>query len=356
LHYATRKSSPDLLDAVNAWIKKFTLSTAYTAIFNKYFKTDKNIAEGFDEENALLQQGRISRYDAIIQKYAKQMNWDWRLIAALIKQESSFNPMATSWAGAQGLMQLMPGTARKMGAFPSQIYNPEHNIRTGTSYLRYLEDFWKDIPDLTQRTKFILASYNAGPGHVVDAKNLAKKYGYPPDKWDGSVEYFILYESNPRFYTDEVCRFGYCRGSEPFNYVRRIINKYFDYKEQVYDSTSAPVFALVKTEEIPFAGVSGLYNPSSGLIAKNARQELFISQKLFEVRTRLELRDSSRYLFRKNGKLFEQHDGFGYEGNSELFQRHELFKDSAVEQYDQLQPKQNYSINKLKKQGKKGSK
>jgi membrane-bound lytic murein transglycosylase F len=358
LHYAVRTSSAALLKAINNWIKNYSSSPDYTAVFNKYFKTDKGIAQGFDEENARYEQGQISSYDAIIQKYARRMNWDWRLIAALIKQESGFNPMATSWAGAQGLMQLMPGTSRKMGLFPTQAYNPEYNIRAGTSYLKFLEDYWKDIPNFTQRTKFIIASYNAGPGHVQDAARLAKKYGYPDDQWDGAVEYFILYTSNPHFYTDEVVKFGYCRGSETFNYVRSIVNKYFNYKDRINDSTAIPQFALIRTEEIPFAGVSGLYNPTTGLIARDARRELFISQKLFEVRTQLKLRNSTRYLFKNNSSLFDQREWTGNEGqNAELFKKRHLFSDSVlVEQYDQLQPKNNYNINSMKKQPKKRSK
>lgn len=357
LHYAIRSTSPQLLQAVNDWIGQFSGSGEFSEIFNNYFHSDKRIAQGFDIELAGYQLGTLSRYDAIIQKYAKAMNWDWRLVAALIQQESGFNPLATSWAGARGLMQLMPGTARQMGLPPAQLYNPEWNIRAGTAYLKYLEDTWKDIPDFTQRTKFILASYNAGPGHVQDAARLAKKYGYAGDKWDGAVEYFILYKSNPRFYTDEVVKYGYCRGSETFNYVRRIIGNYFKLEARVTDTTGGPRFALEKTGELPFAGVAGLYNPSTGLIARNARQELFISKKLFEIRTELKLRDTTRRLFPQQNSLCRQNDLTGLERNSdELFRQRHLFDDSIpVEQYNQLEPRKDYTINSLKKQPKKPS-
>ena len=85
-----------------------------------------------------LQQGTISHYDHIIQRYAKNINWDWRLVAAVIHQESRFNPNARSWCGAQGLMQLMPGTAHQLGVY-NNVYNPEINIQAGTNYLKQIE-------------------------------------------------------------------------------------------------------------------------------------------------------------------------------------------------------------------------
>ena len=216
LHWAVRKNAPDLLSSINYWLTKFEKGKTFSALYYKYFNEEKNVAYGYNE-NAELQKGMISHYDQLIQCYAKKINWDWRLVAAIIYQESKFNPNARSWCGAQGLMQLMPGTARQVGVYSSEVYNPESNVRGGTEYLRQLEKTWSHITDYTQRIKFILASYNAGPGHVLDAARLAEKNGYPKDKWDGAVEYFILYKSNPRFYNDPVVKYGYCRGQEPFN-------------------------------------------------------------------------------------------------------------------------------------------
>lgn len=328
LHWAVRKNAPDLLKSLDYWLKEFEKEKIYTVIYDKYFKDEKSILFSYDDE-AEMQQGMISHYDQLIQRYAKRINWDWRLVAAIIHQESHFNPNARSWCGAQGLMQLMPGTARQMGIYDN-VYNPERNIQGGTNYLKYLEKSWADIKDYTQRIKFILASYNAGLGHVTDAVRLAEKNGYPKDKWDGSVEYFMLYKSNPRFYNDPVVKYGYCRGNEPFNYVRNIIKKYFDYEAKINYSSAAQTPTAMRLEQIesmPFDGLEGVYNPTQGLIARSARRELFLSHKLFEdeatliprnpyknpfdkpkkelfVRTEQDV-DSSRQLFKGKQQLFQ---------------------------------------------------
>ena len=115
LRWAVRNNSPELLTYINSWISTTLKEKLYANLYDRYFNQQKNIEFGFDEENASYQQGTISHFDAIIQKYAKNINWDWRLVAAIIHQESKFNPNARSWCGAQGLMQLMPGTARDLG-------------------------------------------------------------------------------------------------------------------------------------------------------------------------------------------------------------------------------------------------
>lgn len=332
LHWAVRNNSPDLLASINYWIENFEKEKIYSALYFKYFNQEKNIQSGYDE-NAGLQQGMISHFDQIIQRHAKRIDWDWRLIAALIYQESKFNPNARSWCGAQGLMQLMPGTAAQVGIYGGEAYNPDRNIEGGTNYLKKIEKTWENISDYTQRIKFILASYNAGVGHVADAARLAEKNGYPKDKWDGSVEYFMLYESNPRFYNDPVVKYGYCRGQEPFNYVRNIVKKYFDYQGKINLTSAtqtAGAFRLEQVETVAFDGVEGAYNPTQGLIARSARRELFLSHKLFNDETELipkdggrnpfdkpkkelfvrtnsrEIMDSSRQLFQKKPPLFQQ--------------------------------------------------
>ncbi|MCO5229732.1 MAG: transporter substrate-binding domain-containing protein [Chitinophagales bacterium] len=235
--FAIHRKNKDLLNSLNQFIDNSRKDKTLYALYDQYFKTSRLV---FATDNNELESaskssnnGSISIYDPIVQRYAKEINWDWRLVASLIWQESRFKPSARSWAGATGLMQLMPATARRFGLNTMQeIYHPELNIKTGTKYIAWLEIFWEEIKDETERKKFILASYNAGEGHVKDAQRLAKKYGYDANKWDGNVEYFLLNKSKPTFYRDPVCKYGYCRGSEPFFYVRSIIRKYAAFKSQ----------------------------------------------------------------------------------------------------------------------------
>lgn len=341
LHWAVRNNSNELLKSLNNWISTLNEKKYYAALYNKYFKEYKSIQNGYDDESE-LQQGMISKYDAIIQRYARRINWDWRMIAAIIHQESGFNPQARSWAGAQGLMQLMPATARDVGVYGYEAYQPDKNIKGGTEYLKKLEKMWENIPDFTQRIKFILASYNAGPGHVSDAARLAAKNGYPSDKWDGSVEYFILYKSNPRFYNDPVVKYGYCRGQEPFNYVRRIIKKYFDYQARINLTSATQTAKSFRIEQITaqdFDGLEGVYNPTQGLIARSARRELFLSHKLFNENNELIPKSKERNPFdAPKQELFVKKDDTIFQNRKQLFQRPKS---------NYLIPNENYEQNKL---------
>ncbi|MFQ5584095.1 MAG: transglycosylase SLT domain-containing protein, partial [Calditrichia bacterium] len=173
----------------------------------------------------------LNEYDDIIKAFADSLDWDWRLLASQIYQESRFDPAVRSWAGAVGLMQLMPRTARKYGAV--NILEPYDNILAGTNYLHWLENYWAKIRDEQERIKFVLASYNTGFGHVEDARSLAKKYGKNPDKWEGNVREYVLKLSAKEFYNDEVVKHGYCRGEEPVRYVDEIFKRYKDYKRLI---------------------------------------------------------------------------------------------------------------------------
>ena len=128
-------------------------------------------------------------------------------------------------------MQLLPETAVSFGAV--DIEDPIENIMAGTSYLRWLEEYWDLIPDATERRKFVLASYNVGYGHVEDARRLAAKYGADQNRWEGHVATFMLRLSNPAYYSDEVVRNGYCRGEEPVTYVDEIFERYDHYMKFV---------------------------------------------------------------------------------------------------------------------------
>lgn len=212
-----------LADSIDAWAAETRPRQEQALLLKRYFEQSK--AEY--DPSADFAGGRISPYDHLFKKYAAEIGWDWRLIAAQAHTESRFKPNAKSWAGARGLMQIMPATARDYGVTAKQLDDPETNIRTAVKYLGQLDKWLKDrIPDDTERKKFILAAYNAGVAHVYDAISLAKKYKMNPGKWDGNVEKAILMKMNPRYYRDPVVKYGYSRGRETFDYVRRIYAYY----------------------------------------------------------------------------------------------------------------------------------
>ena len=146
----------------------------------------------------------------------------------MVYQESRFNADAVSHAGAFGLMQLMPQTARRFGV--TEYSSPAEHIRAGVKYIEWLDKrFSSRIKDAGERKKFILASYNAGYGHVYDAIRLAEKYGKNPELWEDNVEFFLMKKSDPEYYKDEVVRNGYLRGTETYAFVRSIMYRYNHY-------------------------------------------------------------------------------------------------------------------------------
>ncbi len=226
--WAVRKNSPSLLGSVNAWLGELKRTGRFTALYNKYFNNPRSSQIRITSDYSSLAGNKLSPYDDEIKKEAKALGWDWRLLASVIYQESNFQPDAESWAGAVGLMQLMPATAEEFGAVDR--LNPHQSLRAGARYLRYLNQLWgKYVPDDNERLRFVLASYNAGLSHIIDARNLAKKYGKNPARWD-DVESFLKQKSNPKYYQDAVVMAGYCKCEEPVNYVRDILNRYEEYK------------------------------------------------------------------------------------------------------------------------------
>ncbi|MBQ3700336.1 MAG: transglycosylase SLT domain-containing protein [Prevotella sp.] len=173
--------------------------------------------------------GVISHYDSYFQRYASTIRWDWRLMAAQCYQESTFDPQARSWAGACGLMQIMPATADHLGLPRANIFNPEQNIAAAAKYLGELERNFSDIRERSERTKFVLAAYNGGHFHIRDAMALARKHGKNDHRW-ADVEGFVLGLARPEYYNDPEVKYGYMRGSETVDYVRKIHERWNGYR------------------------------------------------------------------------------------------------------------------------------
>lgn len=173
--------------------------------------------------------GIISPYDTDFIRHSRGIGWDWRLMAAQCYQESGFDPQAVSWAGARGLMQIMPETATHLGLPAHEIHVPEKNIGAAARYLKELERKFRDVPGRLERIRFVLAAYNGGSGHVRDAMALAQKHGKNPHTWK-DVAPFILGLARPQYYNDPVVQYGFLRGEETYGYVESILERWQRYR------------------------------------------------------------------------------------------------------------------------------
>lgn len=227
--WAMRTDNPELKQAVNAFFGSGAYkprSLKYNILYRRYFKSSRTARRALSDERADLH-GTISPYDNLMKKYASARGFDWRMVAAQVYQESKFNPRARSWVGAQGLMQIMPATARELGL--TDPADPAQSLRGGTTYMdRMLDRFDKGIP-YRERYHFALASYNAGYGHVLDARQLAEEQGLDPNQWFGNVEQAMLLLSKPTYARQ--ARYGYVRGTEPVTYVGNIQRLYNHYSQ-----------------------------------------------------------------------------------------------------------------------------
>jgi len=180
----------------------------------------------------MLSKGVISNYDDLFKRYCRSMGWDWRLVAAQCYQESMFDPEAVSWAGAVGLMQIMPSTADHLGLSRDLMTNAEQNLAAATRYLHELEHEFNYIHDRTERQNMVLASYNGGINHIQDAMRLAKRDNRNPQRWE-DVRTYVLRLKEPQYYQDTLVRYGYMRGTETADYVDKIRARYQKYIRQV---------------------------------------------------------------------------------------------------------------------------
>ena len=230
--WAVRDNAPALEQALNAWIIENRDTRRWNGLYRKYYVDRRGYRERIETGFLTGRTGNLSGYDDLIKRYAPGVGWDWRLLASQMYQESRFEPRARSWAGAMGLLQIMPATARDLGL--ADPYDPEANIEAAVRYLKWLEDeYWADeIADPQERIKFILASYNAGAGHVFDAQRLTEAEGGDPKVWE-DVAYWLLRKSEQAVYTRPEVRHGYARGLEPVHYVSIILERYDHYQQFV---------------------------------------------------------------------------------------------------------------------------
>ena len=235
--WGTRKNANKLTISLNQWLVEFKKTKNFKFLYNKYFRNRFLYNKRVNDQYYTLNSGQISPYDEVLQKHVKKIGWDWELLASMIYQESHFNNKAIGWGNSFGLMQFMPATGERYGV--DSTSSPTENIIAGINYLNYLDQYWAPIiTNINERIKFVLASYNVGPGHILDARRLAEKYGKDPFVWDDNVAYFLLNKSKAKYYQDEVVRNGYCKGFITFDYVNEIISRYEHYKKIISESNT----------------------------------------------------------------------------------------------------------------------
>ncbi|HEY6909197.1 MAG TPA: transporter substrate-binding domain-containing protein [Myxococcales bacterium] len=228
LAWAVRPGDLALRKAVDGLFRELRRKPDLNVLKNKYFEAERSFRREREDQLYASETGTLSPWDPLLRKHAAEHGFDWRLVAAQVYQESRFDPARRSWAGAQGLFQIMPATARDLGIHDPR--DPEQSIRAGLAYMQQLCEHYRDVADPVERYRFALAAYNTGLGHVDDARMLARRARKDSTRWR-QVAPYLLSLSDRRVASRT--RYGYCRGREPVDYVRHIDERYAGYAQLV---------------------------------------------------------------------------------------------------------------------------
>jgi membrane-bound lytic murein transglycosylase MltF len=202
-----RKENPKLLADVSAFLKKNRKGSLLgNILFKRYYQSEEWIKNPLAADAT----SQMQKFSDLFRKYGEKYNFDWLMLAAVAFQESGLNPNKRSRAGAVGLMQIRPQTAKSVGI--SDPNNVENNVHAATKYLDQIRTQYFDDPDISpaSRVDFALAAYNAGPTRVSRLRRNAASQGYDPNLWFGHVEMLVRKEV----------------GREPIKYVMNV-NKYY---------------------------------------------------------------------------------------------------------------------------------
>ena len=224
--WAVNKNDNPMLEAVN----KFFLYANETGLLQRYIDRYFNSTEGNDAFSMKKFHERIEkrlpRFKETIIKESEKYGFDWKLVAAVVYQESHFNPAARSFTNVKGLMQVTGQAAEDMGL--ERWLKPDASIRAGIKYLDKMMKNFDYIDDEYEKMLFALGSYNVGLGHVLDAMKLARQRGLDDTRWR-SIKTTLPLLSKPKYY--KKTRHGYARGWEPVQYVDHILT-YYDILKQ----------------------------------------------------------------------------------------------------------------------------
>ncbi len=221
--WVVRKNDYVLLQHLNYWIGHYKQTKEYRDLITKYFSRYRGYSV-----SSLKPVSILSPYDNLIKKYSKTIDWDWRLLAALIFQESKFSMSAASSRGAHGLMQIKRSTANQFNV--DDIYDPEQNIKAGTLLIKRLQKMYMSADmDSVNAVKFVLAAYNAGEGRVNDIRKLAIHKGINSNDWNSVIEVVPLMRSFQNI-PEGILRFGAFNGKETIRFVNEVLYRFENYK------------------------------------------------------------------------------------------------------------------------------
>ncbi|MBF0152445.1 MAG: membrane-bound lytic murein transglycosylase MltF [Magnetococcales bacterium] len=218
------RASTELQQEVTTWFAEMGKSGRLAALEERYFGYFKNHQYDYVDNRDFIRRidDRLPEYLARFKDAGKRYGVPWSLLAAVAYQESNWDPEAISPTGVKGIMMLTQETAATLGV--KNRKNPRESILAGAWYLaelrRRLPPEIKD-PD---RTWIALAAYNAGPGHVLDARDLVQSMGKDPNSWYTIREALPLL-ANKDYYTRT--KHGYAPGMQPVRYVRKV-RYYYD--------------------------------------------------------------------------------------------------------------------------------
>lgn len=215
-----RDEDKKYIDEINHHIEKWYENSSYEDTKNSFLRR-------FDAFRS-RRRGAISPYDDLIKAHADFLGWDWRMLAAIIYQESRFHIEATSHKGAKGLMQMMPKTAKRYGL--QDPLDPEASIEAGAKLLCFLMRRYNGVGEnREEQFKLALAAYNAGVGRADDILNLARTMGVETGRWDNLVEYVIPKMRDTDSLDTTAVRLGIFKGFETIKYVRRVDSIYNEF-------------------------------------------------------------------------------------------------------------------------------
>lgn len=235
--WIVRSTAPKLDSIINRWYDDIENSKYMERLTSRHLSRSKYFDSLSGEEDLTFSYkdydgGGISPYDSLFREASKITGWDWRLLASVAFHESRFNPDAVSYNGAMGIMQLMNRTGRNFGLTDSTFFVPSENIKAGAKLLLSLEKKLMFIKDKNQRIKAVLAAYNTGYGHLLDAINLAKKYDGTALSWDENISKYLMLKSEEKYYRDEVVKLGYFRANHTIRFVNSVMITYDSFKQR----------------------------------------------------------------------------------------------------------------------------